>query len=285
MAQMHPPELPIAVLADPARRAEVGVYQLFAQKLDDSFHVFFRPTVDGMDPDHLKVADFVLLHNKYGLLGVAVGDDSLPYAGTELKPLPYAPIRSAIRSLIFALKEQGIRFYIPAPCCVLFLNSKREQYQPPASDMEYTPLFQADFADLQNRIIGLMPISAGYQSTWRVPDAVEKIMPFLQTASPLTAKARMPATIDGHTHQIQVAPAAVVSATAAAMPQGAAATNGTGPETRQPVIYVVRAIDIVLAFATIVALIMLISFVPEGVVRRIVDYSHKMSEQHTAQRP
>lgn len=284
MAQMHPAELPIAVLADPARRAEAGVYKLFAEGLDDSFHVFYRPAVDGMDQDHLKIADFVLLHNKHGLLGVAIGDDSLPYAGTDLKPLPYAPIRSAIRSLIFALKEQGIRFYIPAPCCVLFLNSKREQYQAPTSDMEYAPLFPSDFADLQNRIISLMPISAGYQSTWRVPDAVEKIMPFLQTATPLTAKAQGPATIDART-SAHIAPAAIMNAAAPALPQGTVAMHTPSQDTRQPVIYVVKAIDIVLAFATIIALIMLISFVPEGVVRRIVDYSHELSEQHTAQRP
>jgi len=51
------------------------------------------------------------------------------------------------------------------------------------------------------------------------------------------------------------------------------------------IIYVVRAIDIVLAFATIVALIMLISFVPQGVIQRVVDYSRSWSVSHAVPAP
>lgn len=277
MAQMHPSELPIAVLADPARHIEANIFKLFAQKLDDSFHVFFRPTVSDVNPDQVKVADFIILHNKYGLLGVAIGDDTLPYAGTDLKPLPYSPIRSAIRSLIFGLKEQGIRFYIPAPCAVIFPRSERSQYQPPPENLEYKPLFPSDFDDLQQKITALMPITEGYQTTWRVPDAVEKIMPYLQVNASVTEKAKPPVII-------QAGSAREPHLTGRDMPPANLGGLPGAEDMRPRIVYVVRAIDIVLAFATIVALIMLISFVPDGVVRRIVDFSHEWSQQNAAPR-
>ncbi len=277
MAQMHPSELPIAVLADPARHVEADIFKLLAQKLDDSFHVFFRPTVGGTNAEQTKIADFVILHNKYGLLGVAIGDDNLPYAGTDLKPLPYSSIRSAIRALIFGLKEQGIRFYIPAPCAVIFSRSARNQYQPVPDNLEYKPLFPSDYDELQQKITSLMPITEGYQTTWRVPDAVEKIMPFFQVNAPVIDKTKPPIVIQAAQYQ---QPSLTV--------QGGAPTNFGGQtvdqDMRPRIVYVVRAIDIVLAFGTIVALIMLISFVPDGVVRRIVDFSHEWSQQHATQR-
>lgn len=276
MAQMHPAELPIAVLADPARRIEADIFKLLAERLDDGFHVFFRPSVSGQRTDSIKIADFVILHNKFGLLGLAIGDDTLPYAGTELKPLPYSPIRSAVRSLIFGLKEQGIRFYIPAPCAVLFPRSARGQYQPAPDNLEYKPLFAADFDDLQNKIIALMPITEGFETTWRVPDAVEKIMPHLQVTTPLVEKTGAPVVIQSAPQRLHPVP----SRDAASL-----STSGLPPEQdmRPRIVYVVRAIDIVLAFATIVALIMLISFVPDGVIHRIIDFSHEWSQQHASQ--
>ena len=277
MAQMHPSELPIAVLADPARHIEADVFKLLAEKLDDSFHVFFRPVVGGVATEQMKVADFVILHNKYGLLGVAIGDDTLPYAGTELKPLPYSPIRSAIRALIFGLKEQGIRFYIPAPCAVIFPRSACNQYQAAPDNLEYRPLFPSDYDSLQDKITALMPITEGYQTTWRVPDAVEKIMPHFQVNASVADKTKPPTIIQASGHH---APALSVRET---MPATSLGTT-QDQDTRPRIVYVVRAIDIVLAFGTIVALIMLISFVPDGVVRRIVDFSHEWSQKHATPR-
>lgn len=277
MAQMHPSELPIAVLADPARHVEADIFKLLAQKLDDSFHVFFRPTVTGTSPEQVKIADFVILHNRYGLLGVAIGDDTLPYAGPDLKPLPYSPIRSAIRALIFGLKEQGIRFYIPAPCAVIFPRSARNQYQPAPDNLEYKPLFPSDFDDLQQKITALMPITEGYQTTWRVPDAVEKIMPHLQVNASIVEKAKAPVII-------QASSQSEPQLSGRDMPMANMGAYQAEQDMRPRIVYVIRAIDIVLAFGTIVALIMLISFVPDGVVRRLVDFSHEWSQQHATPR-
>jgi hypothetical protein len=275
MAHMHPPELPIAVLADPARRGEVEMFKRLAQGLDNSFQVFFRPSVIGMDTDHNKIADFVILHGQYGLLGIALADDALPYVGTEQKSLPYSPIRSALRSLIFALKEQGIRFYIPAPCCVVFAHSERKNFAAAAPDLDYKPIFAEEFPDLQNQIKMMMPISAGFQSTWRVPDAVEKIMPLLQVNTPLYSKA------------LKTEAAVAMAPTVAIQTQEFVQNSLVDSVGQQParIIYVVRAIDIVLAFATIVALIMLISFVPQGVIQRVVDYSRSWSVSHAVPAP
>lgn len=259
MAQMHPPELPIAVLADAARRQDVAVFGLLAKALDDEFHVFYRPMVVGMTSDQHKVPDFVILHGRHGLLGLAVADDSKDAGGG--RPMPYAPIRSAVRSMIFGLKEQGIRFYIPAPCCVLFLHGQRADYQLPEKDLDYTPLFADELGEgLQERITALMPISAGYQSSWRVPDAVERIAQFLQVATPLAQKTEP-----------------VVQASKNVAVPADTAKQKTEP---QRIVYVVRAVDIVLAFATIMAFIMLVTFVPEGAVRRFVDFSRSWSYTH-----
>lgn len=251
MAQMHPPELPIAVMADAARRGEVAVFSLLAKTLDDDFHVFHRPLVVGMTADQHKVPDFVILHGRHGLLGVALADDGKEVG--DHRPMPYAPIRSAVRSMIFGLKEQGIRFYIPAPCCVLFLHGQRAQYLAPEKDLEYTPLFADEIGEgLQDRITAMMPITAGYQSSWRVPDAVQRIAQFLQVATPLT-------------HKVE----------ASTLSNAAASATAIAPSKTEPqrIVYVVRAVDIVLAFATIMAFIMLVTFVPDGAVRRFVDFS------------
>jgi len=250
MAQMHPSELPVAVLADPARRAEVDAFKLLAQGLDASFHVFYRCSVAGMDLAVHKVADFIILHPQHGLLGVAIAEDTLPHSGTEQRLLPYSPIRSAVRSLIFGLKEQGIRFYIPAPCCVIFPYRNREDYAVAAKDMDYTPLFPSDYPDLQTKIMAMMPITAGYQSTWRVPDAVEKIAAFLQVNTPQMTRNK---------------PEVVMPVLAPAVQPSAAVS-----QDRPRIVYVVRAIDIVLAFATIMALYMLVRFMPEGVADSIL---------------
>lgn len=259
MAQMHPPELPIAVMADSARRGEVAVFGLLAKTLDDDFHVFYRPMVVGMTADQHKVPDFIILHSRHGLLGVAIADDGKEVGENRL--MPYAPIRSAVRSMIFGLKEQGIRFYIPAPCCVLFLHSQRAQYLASEKDLEYTPLFADEIGEgLQDRITAMMPITAGYQSSWRVPDAVERIAQFLQVATPLT-------------HKVEATPASKTTA---------APNEISSPKTEpQRIVYVVRAVDIVLAFATIMAFIMLVTFVPEGALRRLVDFSYNWSAIHT----
>lgn len=258
MAHMHPPELPIAVLADAARRQDVAAFGLLSKALDDHFHVFYRPVVVGqVEPS--KVPDFIILHARHGMLGVAVVDDGKDTGGG--RPLPYTPARSAVRSMIFALKEQGIRFYIPAPCCALFMHGQRADYLPAEKDMEYTPLFADEMGEgLQERIAGMMPISAGYQSSWRVPDAVERIAQLLQVAAPLALKAEPP-----------------VVPVATATPEFSQKQK-TEP---QRIVYVVRAVDIVLAFATIMAFIMLVTFVPEGAVRRFVDFSRSWSNgQH-----
>ena len=259
MAQMHPPELPIAVLADSARRQDIAAFGLLAKALDNNFHVFYRPMVTGMVAEQHKVPDFIILHARHGLLGVAVIDDSKESGSGRV--LPFASVRSAVRSLIFALKEQGIRFYIPAPCCAIFLHGQRADYLPVQNDMEYTPLFADELGEgLQDRITTLMPISAGYQSSWRVPDAVERITQFMQVATPLTQKNES------------------VSA-----PKAAPASNDVAKQKTEPqrIVYVVRAVDIVLAFATIMAFIMLVTFVPEGAVRRFVDFSRSWSVTQT----
>lgn len=258
MAQMHPPELPIAVMADAARRGEVAIFGLLAKRLDDDFHVFYRPMVVGMTPDQHKVPDFVILHDRHGLLGVAIADDGKETG--DNRPMPYAPIRSAVRSMIFGLKEQGIRFYIPAPCCVLFLYSQRAQYLAPEKDLEYKPLFADELGEgLQERITAMMPITAGYQSSWRVPDAVQRIAQFLQVATPLT-------------HKVEPVPVPNIAVLSADI-----STPKTEP---QRIVYVVRAVDIVLAFATIMAFIMLVTFVPDGAIRRLLDFSYNWSVVH-----
>lgn len=262
MAHMHPPELPIAVLADPARRNDAAIFKLLATALDAEFHVFYRCSVANSASEPQKIPDFVILHPRHGLLGVAIADDSLPHSGTEARPLPYSPIRSALRTLIFGLKEQGIRFYIPAPCCVLFPHSQRAHYAAATPEMEYQPLFADDFAALQERITAMMPIAAGFSSTWRVPDAVERISCLLRVNTPIVEKSPVQPTVaTGTSHQAVAQPSTIK------------------PIATEParIVYVVRAIDILLAFATIMAFIMLISFLPDGALFRALDYMRSWS--------
>lgn len=262
MAHMHPPELPIAVLADPARRHDAAIFKLLATALDAEFHVFYRCSVANSASEPQKIPDFVILHPRHGLLGIAIADDSLPHAGTEARPLPYSPIRSALRTLIFGLKEQGIRFYIPAPCCVLFPHSQRAHYAAATPDMEYQPLFADDFATLQERITAMMPIATGFSSTWRVPDAVERISRLLRVNTPLVERTATPPT---------AVPVGLPQTTSQPL-----ATPATATESAR-IVYVVRAIDILLAFATLMAFIMLISFLPDGALFRALDYMRSWS--------
>ena len=78
----------------------------------------------------------------------------------------------------------------------------------------------------------------------------------MQVATPLTQKNEL------------------VSAPKAAPESNDVAKHKTEP---QRIVYVVRAVDIVLAFATIMAFIMLVTFVPEGAIRRFVDFSRSWS--------
>nr|MBP7253411.1 hypothetical protein [Alphaproteobacteria bacterium] len=175
------------------------------------------------------------------------------------------------------LKEQGIRFYIPAPCAVIFPRSDRSQYQPAPDNLEYKPLFPSDFDELQQKITAMMPITEGYQTTWRVPDAVEKIMPHLQVNASIIDKPKPPIIIQASTQR-------EAQHSSRDMPPANIGGIASEADLRPRIVYVIRAVDIVLAFGTIVALIMLISFVPDGVVRRIVDYSHEWSQKHATPR-
>jgi len=87
MATMYPPRLPDAVRQDPARRAEVLLYDLL-RVLDDDHHVFYSvkwqaDSRRGVPRD--GEADFVIAHAELGVLVVEVKGGRVEYHGFEGK--------------------------------------------------------------------------------------------------------------------------------------------------------------------------------------------------------
>ncbi len=257
MARMYPAELPISTVLDKAQQPIVAFYHALAQYLDDDFHVFYNCTVDGVELEHDDSVDFVILHNKYGFLGIEVfrgqvtADKSRAggnQSGGKLKNLPYSQIRMVVHSFIFGLKERGIRFYIPAPCCVVFANHAREEFKLDQDNADYLPLFLSDFSDLQNKIISMMPVRGGHESNWSVSDAVERISPLIVfnngrgTAGKANHKGRR-----GKSHS-------------------------DSDYGRPKIIYVVRAIDVFLVLINILVLAAIVFFMPESFAQRVAEF-------------
>ncbi len=256
MARMHPAELPVGIVLDKSQAAFVEMYHMFAQKLDDDFSVFFRCDVDGIVPEHDKPLDFVILHNKYGFLAVEVHQGDLPMNpprstppgvtnvpdNKKVKHLPYSQIRMIVHSFIFGLKERGIRFYIPAPCCVVFTHNLPNEFES-LTDADYVPLFYSDFPELQEKIIAMMPLRGGHTSNWSVPDAVQRIAPLLNFNHGKDSK------------------------------RGARRNNKNQPveKSETKIIYVVRAIDVFLAIVNIIVLGLLVYFMPDNFAHQVME--------------
>mgnify|MGYP001186430383 CR=1 FL=1 len=261
MARMHPAELPISTVLDKSQQAVVTFYHALAQSLDDDFHVFYNCAVDGVEPEHDKSLDFAILHNKYGFLGIEVYQGEVPasngrpgadQSNGKLKHLPYSQIRMVVHSFIFGLKERGIRFYIPAPCCVAFPNYVREEFEIGQDSADYLPLFQSDFSNLQNKIIAMMPVRGGHASNWSVKDAVDKIAPLIvfNSDSTTTGKSdRLGSCCKKRSVDIY------------------------GDDSGRPkIIYVVRAIDVFLVIINILVLAALVFFMPESFAQRVAEF-------------
>lgn len=252
MAKMHPATLPVGIVLDKSQSATVEFYHMLSQKLDDGFSVFFRSSIEGVDLEHDEMLDFVILHNKYGFLAIQVHEGEVPPASHDakkLKQLPYSQIRMAVHAFIFGLKERGIRFYIPAPCCVVFPQHVRAEFEERLDHADYIPMFQSDFTDLQNKIIAMMPVRGGYASNWSVPDAVERIEPLLIAGNGASAGKR------GALHGKR------------------ARRADPGEDADKPrIIYVVRAIDVFLAIINILVLLLLVFFMPEGFAQKVAEF-------------
>ena len=260
MARMHPAELPIGTVLDKSQQEIVAFYHLLAQTLDDDFCVFYNCLVDGVEPEHDKPLDFVILHNKYGFLGIEVHQGEVPaspvrpganQSGSRLKQLPYSQIRMGVHSFVFGLKERGIRFYIPAPCCVVFPKHVREEFEVSQEGADYLPLFQSDFSNLQNKIISMMPVRGGHASNWSVPDAVEKISPLIAFNNGQSTTGKSGRNQRGKKR----------------------ANDGWRDDANKPkIIYVVRAIDVFLVIINILVLAALVFFMPESFAQRVAEF-------------
>lgn len=261
MAKMHPAELPIGTVLDKSQTAMVAFYHLLAQNLDNDFHIFYNCAIEGVEPEHDKPLDFAILHNKYGFLGIEVSQSEVPFStnravsdqsGMRLRPLPYSQVRMVVHSFVFGLKERGIRFYIPAPCCVAFPNYVKEEFEVNLESADYMPLFKSDLSDLQNKIIAMMPVRGGHTSNWSVPDAVERIAPLITFNNGHS-------TISKSGRQVQ-----------GSKKRGASSDH---EDANQPkIIYVVRAIDVFLAILNILVLGAMFFFMPEGMAQRVAEF-------------
>ncbi len=85
MARLHPTQLPREVRENPARRAEVKVYDMLADQLDDDWSVFYSVTWNAkVQPGRGRrdgEADFVLAHPRYGALVMEVKGGFVCYDG------------------------------------------------------------------------------------------------------------------------------------------------------------------------------------------------------------
>lgn len=254
MARMYPATLPVGLVLDKSQSEAVEVYNILAQKLDGEFSVFFRPTIDGVELEHDELLDCVILHSRYGFLAIKVHQGDLPPSANhddkKLKQLPYSLIRMAAHAFIFGLKERGIRFYIPAPCCVIFPHHVRAEFEARQDYADYIPIFQSDFDDLQDKIIAMMPVRSGYASNWSVPDAVERIEPLLNFNDVHSAGIRR----GGQARRNRKGHAAMSDA------------------DKPRIIYVVRAIDIFLAIVNVVVLLLLVFFMPESFAQKVAEF-------------
>lgn len=82
MALLWPRKLPRSILDDPRRRAEISVYNRFAEALDDSFHVFYSSPwlgTDRLGNEKDGECDFLVAHPRHGLLAIEVKGGEISY--------------------------------------------------------------------------------------------------------------------------------------------------------------------------------------------------------------
>lgn len=140
MAQMYPPQLPDCVLDDPKFKGEVDTFNALS-KLSDEFDIFCnpRPNKGGTPGAYDRVADFIIIHEKKGLLGIEVkggkirinekGDvEQYQYKNGEgdwFTIQPFKQIRAAVITLIASLKSDGANYWITDNLCVIFPHTYR----------------------------------------------------------------------------------------------------------------------------------------------------------------
>ena len=158
---------------------------------------------------------------------------------------------SSYISFIFGLKERGIRFYIPAPCAVVFPNYVKAEFENSPDSADYFPIFQSDYNNIQNKIISLMPLRGGHSSNWSVPDAVERIAPLI---------------IFNNGHSVTGR-----SGRQAQRGKGRSAERMADEANRPKIIYVVRAFEIILVVVNLLFFAAVLIFMPEGLWHKIME--------------
>ena len=137
---MYPAQLPEQVLNDSHARGEVKVFRTL-EKLPVGFHVFYNGSLKSgkFIEAHARPIDFILLHEKWMLCievkGGKVRIDEkgdiwqfIPDTRNWKKINPIKQVQIALQKLIQASRDEGVTYWIPGDCCVVFPDTSREQF-------------------------------------------------------------------------------------------------------------------------------------------------------------
>jgi len=137
---MYPAESPKHMLSDPLRGGEIKVFEAL-EKLPEGFHVFYNGALRAGQfiEAHERPVDFILLHEKWMLCievkggQVRVGESGLiehfiPRKRHWQRINPVQQVKVALFKLIDACRADGINYWIPDDCCVVFPDTRRGQF-------------------------------------------------------------------------------------------------------------------------------------------------------------
>jgi Nuclease-related domain len=137
---MYPAELPEHVLNHPLRGEEIKVFKAL-EKLPEGFHVFYNGALRSGQfiEAHERPVDFILLHPKWMLCievkggQIRVGESGLieqfiPKTRNWHRINPERQVQVALFKLIEACRADGAKYWLPEDCCVVFPDTRREQF-------------------------------------------------------------------------------------------------------------------------------------------------------------
>jgi Nuclease-related domain len=213
-ATMYPAELPEPVLNHPLRGGEIKVFKAL-EKLPEGFHVFYNGALRSGQfiEAHERPVDFILLHPKWMLCmevkggQVRVGESGLieqfiPKTRGWHRINPERQVQVALFKLIEACRADGVKYWLPEDCCVVFPDTRREQFTSRQHLIPAGFFFAEDLDTLASSLPRLL--AEKYQRApagraWREPEAfkymVERLaVGFFSKEPPKAATEKAPPT-------------------------------------------------------------------------------------------
>jgi len=138
MAKMYPSRLPDRVLNNRNLKGEVETFEALS-KLPDEFEVFYNrcPNTGNAGRVYERKIDFIIIHEKLGLLAMEVkggkirighdgGFEQYHYTQNRWGSIdPFIQVKLALRELIYIIKSDSPKYWIPDNICVLFPGTYR----------------------------------------------------------------------------------------------------------------------------------------------------------------